>query len=139
MHLLHYTFSHYRHLLYRFTIERIVDKDFSFDRDIEIFQSVLLQHARTMRRINSTAFCVVNVVVAQFRRNPWDDLARKKARSTCWKSLSREESVRDSGSELPEVSTGVDGLGETCERGIDQGRGLSWPHPLRSSSDWMPM
>jgi len=50
----------------------------------------------TTRRINP-AFYLVNIVTTRFRRNPWDDLVRKKARSTCWKGVfTGEESSRRS-------------------------------------------
>lgn len=41
----------------------------------------------------SATFYLVNIVTARFRRNPRDDLARKKARNTCWNGVfTREES-----------------------------------------------
>jgi len=85
----------------------------------------------------SVTFYLINIITARFRRNPRDDLARKKARNTCWKSVfkaSERNPLRDPWLRKfrPELTALEKLAGE-----IDQGWSFSSPHPLRRSSDWM--
>lgn len=115
-------------------LSHIVDKPLRW-RDIEIFQSVSLRRCgeSIQRHFTSRMSSRHNSVVIR------EIISHAKRREVPVERALPERNPFATPLGVPWSFDGSWTVLEKLSRGIDQGRGLSSPHPLRRSSDWMPM